>query len=42
MQTVRIILSGAVGVLLSMLAAAQGLIASDQPTSGSGYHVERR
>jgi hypothetical protein len=40
MRTVRTILPGAVGVLLSMLAAAQGLIASDQPSSVTGPHVE--
>ena len=36
MKTIRAILPGAVGVLLSMSAAAQGLIASDQPTSVTG------
>jgi len=40
MRTVRTILPGAVGVLLSMLAAAQGSIASDQPSSVTGPHVE--
>jgi hypothetical protein len=33
MKTIRAVLPGAVGVLLSMSAAAQGLIASDQPAS---------
>ncbi len=40
MKTIRAILPGAVGVLLSMSAAAQGLIASDQPTSVTGPPVE--
>jgi hypothetical protein len=40
MKPVRTILPGAVGVLLSMLAAAQGLIASDQPTSVTRPPVE--
>ena len=39
-KTIRAIVSGTVGVLLSMLAAAQGLIASDQPTSVVGPPVE--
>ena len=40
MKTIRAILPGAVGVLLAMSAAAQGLIASDQPTSVTGPPVE--
>ena len=40
MKTVHAILPGAVGVLLSMSAAAQGLIASDQPTSVTGPPME--
>jgi hypothetical protein len=39
-KTIRTVIPGAVGVLLSMLAAAQGLIASDQPTSSTGVPVE--
>jgi hypothetical protein len=39
-SAIRAILRGAVGVLLSMSAAAQGLIASDQPTSITGPRVE--
>jgi hypothetical protein len=35
-SAIRAILPGAVGVLFSMSAAAQGLIASDQPTSVTG------
>jgi hypothetical protein len=35
-SAIRAILPGAVGALLSMSAAAQGLIASDQPTSVTG------
>ena len=33
MKTIRAVVLGAIGVLLSMSAAAQGLIASDQPAS---------
>jgi hypothetical protein len=33
MKTIRAVVPGAIGVLLSMSAAAQGLIASDQPAS---------
>jgi hypothetical protein len=40
MRTVRTILPGAVGVLLSMSAAAQGSIASDQPSFVAGPRVE--
>ena len=40
MKTIRTILPGAVGVLLSMSAATQGLVASDQPTSVTGPPVE--
>jgi hypothetical protein len=40
MKTIRAILPGAVGVLLSMSAAVQGLIASDQPTSITGTPME--
>jgi hypothetical protein len=39
-SAIRTILPRAVGVLLSMSAAAQGLIASDQPTSVTGPYVE--
>lgn len=39
-MTIRAILPGAVGVLLSMSAAAQGLIASDQPVSVTGPPME--
>ena len=39
-SAIRAILPGAVGVLLSMSAAAQGLIASDQPTFVTGPPVE--
>jgi len=40
MKTVRAVLPGTVGVLLSMLAAAQGLIASDQLDSVAGPLME--
>jgi hypothetical protein len=40
MKTIRTILPGALGVLLSMSAATQGLVASDQPTSVTGPPVE--
>ena len=39
-QTIRTIVPGVVGVLLSMLAAAQGTSASDQPTLFTGPAVE--
>jgi hypothetical protein len=39
-SAIRAILPGVVGVLLSMSAAAQGLIASDQPTPVTGPPVE--
>ena len=40
MKAIRAVLPGAVGVLLSMSAAAQGLIASDQPASVTGPPME--
>jgi hypothetical protein len=40
MKTIRTILPGAVGALLSMSAATQGLVASDQPASVTGPPVE--
>jgi len=40
MKTIRAVVPGAVGVLLSMSAAAQGLIASDQPASVTGPSME--
>ena len=40
MKTIRAILPGAVGLLLSMPAAAQGLITSEQPPSVTGPPVE--
>jgi len=36
LAAIRAVLPGAAGVLLSTSAAAQGLIASDQPTSVTG------
>jgi hypothetical protein len=40
MKTIRAVVPGAIGVLLSMSAAAQGLIASDQPTSVTNPSME--
>ena len=40
MRTVRTIIPGAVGLLLSMLAAAQGSTASDQPSSVTAPYAE--
>lgn len=40
MKTIHAVLPGAVGVLLSMLAAAQGPSASDQPASVTGPPLE--
>ena len=40
MKTIRVILPGAVGVLLSMSAAAQGLVAFAQATSATGPLME--
>jgi hypothetical protein len=40
MKALRAVLPGAVGVLLSMSAAAQGPIASDQPASVAGPPME--
>src|SRR4029453_2969627 len=40
MKTIRAVVPGAVGMLLSMSAAAQGLIASDQPASVTGPPME--
>ena len=40
MKTIGTILPGAIGVLLSMSAAGQGLIASDQPTSVTSPPVQ--
>jgi hypothetical protein len=39
-KTIRAAVSGAVGMLLSMSAAAQGPIASDQPASVTGPSME--
>jgi hypothetical protein len=39
MKTIRAVVPGAVGMLLSMSAAAQGPIASDQPASVTGPSV---
>ena len=39
-KTIRAVVRGAVGVLLSMSAAGQGPIASDQPVSGIGAPTE--
>ena len=40
MKTIRAVVPGAIGVLLSMSAAAQGLIASDQPASVTNPSME--
>ena len=40
MKTIRAVVPGAVGMLLSMSAAAQGPIASDQPASVTGPSME--
>jgi hypothetical protein len=40
MKTMRAVLPGALGVLLSMSAAPQGLIASDQPASVIGPPIQ--
>ena len=40
MKTIRAIIPGVVGLVLSMSAAGQGLVASDQPTSVTGSPVE--
>ena len=40
MKTIRAVVPGAVGMLLSISAAAQGPIASDQPASVTGPPIE--